>query len=107
VKCKVSKVLKGIFKVVVAIALLLAGTVGYLYYDSATLKSYCTDGIVGKNYDQVNSDVLKTELYLHRELTENTNRAVINNHASPFFRRACFIELESGVVKAAKFGSGD
>ncbi|MHC9510272.1 hypothetical protein [Kangiella sp. M94] len=101
------KIVLSVLKTAVAILVVLASIAGYLYYDSASLKRYCTSGVVGQTYLQVNSDVSKNELYLHRALTENTNRAVINNHASPFFRMACFIELESGVVKASKFGAGD
>lgn len=100
-------VLKELLNVIFVIALFLACIAGFLYYNSVSLKRYCTAGVIGQNYEQVNNDVSKNELYLHRVLTKDTNRAVINNHASPFFRMACFIELESGVVKVATFGAGD
>ncbi|HCG7094612.1 hypothetical protein P3538_23180 [Vibrio parahaemolyticus] len=99
--------LKVVIKIGVVIVFFISALYGFLYFNSNELKKYCSDEIVGHSYDQVNSYVLDRQLYLHRELSDSTGKAVINNHASPFFRMACFIELESGVVKVAQYGAGD
>ena len=94
-------------KFIVMFVLLIIGIAFYQYFNSLTLKNYCIEHITGHDYKQVNVYVAKENLYLHQKLDKNTSRAVINNHASPFFRMACFIELKSGVVKNSKYGSGD
>lgn len=69
----------------VATVLLLSVLFGYQYYDSIELNRYCSEKVIGHSYSQVNSYVLERQLYLHWELTENTDRTVVSNYASLFF----------------------
>jgi hypothetical protein len=100
-------VVKILLNIGIAFVLFILGIVGYQYIDSKSLKAYCKQGVVGQSYEQVNKFVREEELYLHRVLEESTSKAIINNHASPFFRMACVIELESGVVQTSQYRGGD
>ena len=94
-------------KILISLFVIFACIVAYKIINPNILKNYCLDVIVGSSFDEVNQYSLSKDLYLYNKLTIETKYSIINNHASPFFRMACEIELDSGIVTKSNYVAGD
>ena len=94
-------------KILISLLVIFVCIIAYNIINPNILKSYCLDIIVGSSFDEVNEYSLSKDLYLHNKLTKETNHSIINNHASPYFRMACEIELDSGIVTKSNYIAGD
>jgi len=59
---------------------------GYDYFNSRSIRNYCNEEVVGRNYSEVNKFVLKKKFFTFTPATLETENYLIANQRSPFFR---------------------